>query len=129
MEIGQKLNEIRKSQNLSQGDVEEKTGLSRCYLSRIENGHTIPSLETLEKLAIAFQIPLYQFFTEAGGGIKVPPLPRTKAEPIFGDNHGEAVALSKLRKHLAQMSPRDRGILLTLTHRMAKRRKAGGGDE
>ena len=42
--IGERLRDIRKEKKLSQGDLEERTGLSRCYLSRIENGHTTPSI-------------------------------------------------------------------------------------
>lgn len=49
---------------MSQGDIEQRTGLLRCYISRVENGHTVPSVETLEKLARAFKIPLYQLFYE-----------------------------------------------------------------
>ena len=47
---------------LSQGDTEERTGLLRCYISRVENGHTTPALETLEKFARALGVPLYQLF-------------------------------------------------------------------
>ena len=60
--IGERLRDVRKEKQLSQGDLEERTGLSRCYLSRIENGHTTPSIETLEKLAGAMGVPLYQLF-------------------------------------------------------------------
>ena len=54
---------LREERNLSQGDIEARTGLLRCYVSRVENGHTVRSLETLEKLAAALEIPLYHFFT------------------------------------------------------------------
>jgi len=60
--IGQKLREIRGSKNLSQGDIEQRTGLIRCYTSRVENGHTVPSNQTLEKYARALEVPLYQLF-------------------------------------------------------------------
>ncbi len=62
MMIGQRLRELRESKKLSQGDVEHRTGLLRCYTSRVENGHTVPSIETLEKYARALEIPLYRFF-------------------------------------------------------------------
>ena len=51
---------------MSQGDIEKRTGLLRCYLSRVENGHTIPSLDTLSKIAGAMELPLSQFFSESG---------------------------------------------------------------
>jgi transcriptional regulator with XRE-family HTH domain len=60
--IGERLRTIREAKNMSQGDIEEKTGMLRCYTSRVENGHTIPSLETLAKFALALDVPLYQLF-------------------------------------------------------------------
>ena len=60
--IGERLRTIRESKKLSQGDVEQRTGLLRCYTSRVENGHTVPSIETLAKFAQALEIPLYQLF-------------------------------------------------------------------
>src|SRR5574340_655230 len=72
MIIGTRLRKLREERNLSQGHIEKRTGLLRCYISRIENGHTIPSLETLERLATALEIPLYQLFYE---GDEPPPLP------------------------------------------------------
>jgi transcriptional regulator with XRE-family HTH domain len=63
MLIGKKLKQLRESKNLSQGDIETKTGLLRCYTSRVENGHTIPSVETLEKYAGALDVPLYRLST------------------------------------------------------------------
>ena len=49
MLIGQRLRDIREMKNLSQDDIEEATGLVRPYISRVENGHTVPSIETLQK--------------------------------------------------------------------------------
>ena len=62
MVIGDRLRELRETKKLSQGDIEKRTGLLRCYISRVENGHTVPAIETLEKLARALEIPLYQLF-------------------------------------------------------------------
>ncbi len=64
MNIGQRLLDLRAAKGFSQGDIERRTGLLRCYISRLENGHTLPNLETLEKLAGALDIELYQFFFE-----------------------------------------------------------------
>ncbi|MGD1104881.1 MAG: helix-turn-helix transcriptional regulator, partial [Terriglobia bacterium] len=72
MIIGTRLKKLREERNLSQGDIEKRTGLLRCYISRVENGHTVPSLETLERLAAALELPLYQLFFE---GDEPPPLP------------------------------------------------------
>src|SRR5579863_10709071 len=60
MDIGNQLRSLREEKNLSQLDIEQRTGLLRCYLSRVENGHTVPAIETLEKLARALEMPLYQ---------------------------------------------------------------------
>ena len=60
MVIGERLRELRESKKLSQGDVERRTGLLRCYTSRVENGHTVPTIETLEKYARALGSPSVQ---------------------------------------------------------------------
>ena len=63
MNIGETIRNFRLQKSMSQGDIEKRTGLLRCYLSRVENGHTIPSLDTLAKIATAMEIPLAQFFS------------------------------------------------------------------
>src|SRR5260370_8669738 len=60
--IGEVIKTYRGQRGLSQGDIERRTGLLRCYLSRVENGHTVPSLETLAKIAEAMDISLAAFF-------------------------------------------------------------------
>ena len=75
MIIGDRLRALREEQNLSQRDIEKRTGLHRCYLSRVENGHTVPSLETLEKLARAFVVPLYKLFYD-GDAARTENLPK-----------------------------------------------------
>ena len=72
MIIADRLRELREAKTLSQGDIEKRTGLLRCYVSRVENGHTVPAIETLEKLARALECPLYQLFYD---GEEPPQLP------------------------------------------------------
>lgn len=72
MVISDRLRELREQKKLSQGDIEKRTGLLRCYISRVENGQTVPPIETLEKLARALEVPLYQLFYD---GEKPPALP------------------------------------------------------
>ena len=55
--ISDRLRSIREEKNLSQGDIEKRTGLLRCYVSRVENGHTVPAVETIEKFARALEVP------------------------------------------------------------------------
>ena len=74
MVVGGRLRGVREKKNLSQGDIEKRTGLLRCYISRVENGHTVPSVEALEKLARALEVPLYQLFYE---GEKPPTIPNS----------------------------------------------------
>jgi transcriptional regulator with XRE-family HTH domain len=71
MDIGARLLQLRTERKLTQGDIEKRTGLLRCYSSRVENGFTVPSLETLEKFAKAFGIPLYELFYSGPGRIVV----------------------------------------------------------
>src|ERR1700677_2253709 len=78
MEVGRKLREMRQARHLSQGDIEKKVGLLRCYVSRVEKGHTIPNVETLAKFAWALETPLYRLFTDSRP-VNMPKLPLIKA--------------------------------------------------
>jgi len=78
MIIGDRLREMREAKQLSQGDIEKRTGLLRCYISRVENGHTVPALETLEKFARALEIPMYQMFYDGDEPPKLLNLPKRK---------------------------------------------------
>ena len=51
MLIGERFRAVREAKHLSQSDIEKRTGLYRMYISRVENGHTVSSIEMLEKLA------------------------------------------------------------------------------
>ncbi len=59
MQIGVRIRELRKDKGWSQGQLcRQAGGLKREYLSRVENGHTTPTLATLERIAAALQISL-----------------------------------------------------------------------
>jgi transcriptional regulator with XRE-family HTH domain len=125
MVIGQRLRELRESKKLSQGDVEHRTGLLRCYTSRVENGHTVPSIETLEKYARALEIPLYRLFYEGEEPPKKLNLPRAgKTEYLWGTSGKEWPELRKLAKVLSRMDERNRKLLLGLAQGMARRKHA-----
>ena len=79
MIIGDRLKQLRESKHLTQGDIERLSGLLRCYVSRVENGHTVPAVETLEKLARAIGIPMYQLFYDGEEPPKLPNLPKRKS--------------------------------------------------
>jgi transcriptional regulator with XRE-family HTH domain len=85
MIIGERLRALREEKKFSQGDIEKRTGLLRCYLSRVENGHTVPSVETLEKISRALEVPLYQLFYE---GKDVPAPPKITAKRLHGARPG-----------------------------------------
>jgi transcriptional regulator with XRE-family HTH domain len=79
MVIGERLKALREHKKMSQGDIEHRTGLLRCYISRVENGHTVPAIETLEKMARAMEVPMYQLFYE-GEKPPAPELPKIAGE-------------------------------------------------
>ena len=79
MIIGDRLRALREEKKFSQGDIEKRTGLLRCYISRVENGHTVPAIETLEKLARALEVPLYQLFYDGEEPPQLPNLPKARA--------------------------------------------------
>jgi transcriptional regulator with XRE-family HTH domain len=119
MEIGQRLRELREAKKFSQGDIEKRTGLLRCYISRVENSHTVPAVETLEKFARALELPMYRLFYEGAEPLKK--LPRAEsAEPLWGTNAKERPELRRLAKALSQMDGRKRTLLLGLVQRIAK---------
>lgn len=121
MLIGQKLKELRESKNLSQGDIEKRTGLLRCYTSRVECGHTTPSVETLEKYARAFEVPLYQLFYNGTGPIEKPDFEAsTGSETLWGARAKQSSELRLFAKALSRMDDRHRKLLLTVAGMMAK---------
>jgi transcriptional regulator with XRE-family HTH domain len=129
MLIGERLRELRESKKLSQGDVEKRTGLLRCYTSRVENGHTVPSIETLEKYARALEVPMYKLFIEGEKVPKKPNLPQTEsAEAMWGKNEKERRELRRFAKVLSRMGDEQRKLLLAMATRMARPtgRRLGG---
>jgi transcriptional regulator with XRE-family HTH domain len=128
MIIGDRLRELRDGKNLSQGDIEKRTGLLRCYISRVENGHTVPAIETLEKLARALEVPLYQLFYEGEEPPKLPNLLKRKtADDIaWGSSGKPAMYLHKLRKCLSKAEDGDRKLILAMAQKMAAGRSRRG---
>jgi transcriptional regulator with XRE-family HTH domain len=124
MIISDRLRQLREQKNLSQGDVEKRTGLLRCYISRVENGHAVPAIETLEKLARALEVPLYRLFYEGDEPPKLPSLLKRKTsdEIVWGSSGKHAVYLHKLTKCLSKVPEPDRKLLLAMAQKMG----AGG---
>src|ERR1700722_8005856 len=120
MIIGDHLRAIREEKKLSQGEIEKRTGLLRCYISRVENGHTVPAVETLEKFARALEVPIYQLFYDGEGPLKVPNSGRGKLSTSisWGDTGKDARLLAKFRQLLSRADESDRRLLLFTAKKM-----------
>ncbi|MGB9236515.1 MAG: helix-turn-helix transcriptional regulator [Terriglobales bacterium] len=112
MNIGETIRNFRLQRSMSQGDIEKRTGLLRCYLSRVENGHTIPSLDTLAKIASAMDLALSQFFAEGH-----PNGHHQKGLPQLSDD--EVRFLSQMRRYAVNLNDSDRKLVLAMVKKMA----------
>ena len=125
MVISERLVALRMQKNMTQGDIESRTGLLRCYLSRLENGHTIPSLETLGKLANALEIPLYQFFYD-GDDTPAPAqalTAKTTRAAVWGSHGHDAQTFARFRQLMQRMDPENRKLLVSMAMKMTRERK------
>lgn len=126
MVISDRLRAIREQKDLSQGDIEERTGLKRCYVSRVENGHTIPSIETLEKMARALEIPMYQLFYDGDAPPEVPTLPpgTPTAKDEWGSSGEPMKFFQRLRQLLGRLSEDDRKLIMHMTFQMVRKKRS-----
>ena len=124
MVICDRLRALWKEKKLSQGDIEKRTGLLCCYISRIENGHTVPTVETLEKTARALEVPSYRLFYDGEAAPKLENLPKRKAadEIAWGSSGKDARFFSNLRRALGRSQERDRKLLLSFVQELASKR-------
>lgn len=116
MIIGERLKHLREEKNMSQGEIEEKTGLLRCYVSRVENGHTVPAIETLEKFARALDVELYQLFTEdvRAKHVSISVMRGKKSDRV----------LEVFRRQLEKLSDEDQKFIIKLASMYARRMAA-----
>jgi transcriptional regulator with XRE-family HTH domain len=128
MIIGERLRALREDKKLSQGDIEQRTGLLRCYVSRVENGHTVPAVETLEKFARALEVPMYQLFCEGEEPPKLPNLPKRKtaADIAWGSEGKDAHMLAKFCRLFSHTSDSNLQLLFFMAVKMARRNPAQG---
>jgi transcriptional regulator with XRE-family HTH domain len=126
MIIGERLRALREEKKFSQGHIEKRTGLLRCYISRVENGHTVPAVETLEKFARALEVPMYQLFYDGEEPPKVPNLPKRKSANgrLWGNSGKDARTLAKFRQLLSRTDESDRRLLLFMAQKMARAKAA-----
>jgi transcriptional regulator with XRE-family HTH domain len=111
MNIGETIRNFRLNKGMSQGDIQERTGLLRCYLSRLENGHTIPSLDTLAKIAAAMDIPLAYFFADETVPDEGHNLPQLSKD--------DARFFSEIRRHVSSLNDGDRKLVVAMVKKMA----------
>ena len=122
MFIAERLKALREHNGLSQGDIEKRTGLLRCYISRVENGHTVPAVETLEKMARALEVPLYQLFYDGEEPPKLPDFALRKKgdDLLWGSSGKDARILSHFRRLLRRVSENDRKLLAFIAQKMVR---------
>ena len=97
-----------------------RVGQVSCVVT-VENGHTVPAIETLQRFARALEVPMYQLFYDGEKPPKLPNLPKRKTghEIAWGSAGKEAHALGKFRRLLAKTSDADKKILMSMAHKMA----------
>ncbi len=124
MIIGERLRELREEKKFSQGEIEKRTGLLRCYVSRVENGHTIPAVETLEKFARALEVPMYQLFYDGEEPPKLPNLPKHKIanDLAWGSKGKDARMLAQFCRVFSRLEEGDLGMVLFMAQKMAMRK-------
>jgi transcriptional regulator with XRE-family HTH domain len=123
MVIGERLKELRDEKNLSQGDIEKRTGLLRCYISRVENGHTVPAVQTLEKMARTLDVPMYQLFFE--GKPEVLKLPKADEREFGGGK--DAGEFQQFRRVLGRIKKDgDLKLLLFMAQKMHQKSEHSG---
>ncbi len=122
MIIGDRLRALREQKKFSQGEIEKRTGLLRCYISRVENGHTVPAVETLEKFARALEIPVYQLFYDGEEPPKLANLPTRgrSSSPEWGSSGKNARVLAKFCRLLGRANESDRRLLFFMAQKMAR---------
>ena len=130
MLIGERIRALREKQGLTQGDLEKRSGLLRCYTSRVENGHTVPSLETVEKIARALGMPLYQVFYDGEKPPEIEAVTKDARRKLpFGKNSSDRKYLQTLLKIVEGMDTSQRKSLLRAARSVAKTNSSGAAPE
>src|SRR5216683_351629 len=123
MIIGDRLRELREEKKLSQAAIEKRSGLLRCYISRVDNGHTVPAIETLGELARALGCRLYQPCYDGEEPPQLPDLPKRKSSDdiAWGSAGKDARFLNKLRRLRSKVEEGERKLILFMAQKMANR--------
>ena len=120
MIIGDRIRALREEKKLTRGDIMERTGLQRTYIWRVENGYTVPAVETLEKFARGLEVPIHRLFYD---GKEPPPLVQVNSEGrgLWGGSGDDKKTLKKFRHFLSKLEEAERSLLLYLAEEMARR--------
>lgn len=123
MIVGERLRALREERNFSQGEIEKRTGLLCCYISRVENGHIVPAVETLEKFARALEVPMYQLLYDGEKPPQLPNMPKknTSVGFVWGSSGKDARTLAKFRQLLSRTKEDDKQLLLSIARKMARK--------
>jgi len=78
MIIGDRIRAIREQKQICQVDLAVRARLLRGYLSDVENGKSVPDVETLDRIAAALEVPLKQLFYDGDNPPALPNLPRRR---------------------------------------------------
>lgn len=130
MSIGQRIRYIRTQKGITQGDISRSTGMRRGYISRVEHGHTVPSVETLHRFAAALDIPVYRLFytiqdRPAARTARVkPPATLEELAQAAGAEGSDARFLLQIKLLLGKIDESDRAFLLDCARKLAGRQAA-----
>jgi len=127
--VGSRISEERKAKNFSQADLERRCGLARCRISWLENGRAVPTIETLERIADALEIPAYRLLY---GGDEPAQAAKASSKIAVNGNRrrsrsNEVRLLRELRDQVSRMHEDDRHLLLFIARKMAGRMPSPAG--
>jgi len=140
MRIAARIQRIRLERSMTLEDVEAKTGLTTSLMTRLEKGREVPTLEMLDTLAGALEVPVHAFFFDTSEPESTPRLtPRpalqelaeefySPTSALLSDPERSVLAAIKAWSGLAARALTRNGLLVNLrSHRTNHRRGAQGG--
>ena len=103
---------IARSEGLvTEGDVERATEMLRAYLSTVEHGNIVPSLETIERFSAVLGVPIHELFLSVSA---------ENGEQMHGKHEDPSFAL--LSGYVRNMNVADRQLLMSLAGHLSQRK-------
>jgi len=83
----------------------------------------VPALDTIEKIARALEVPLYQLFYDGEEPPVLPKLPRRRSadDIVWGSVGKDARTLTRFRRLLGKIDEPDRKLLFYMAQKLARR--------